>query len=266
MKKNLYYHTVFGRKNVIKEFILNSFLDMASGPRLLLEVFTRTKFGERYFSFSTAIIFTVVLALYPIIASKIPSFDSYAYAYGREEEETGIGTILSKYFTWYAYLGAFMYQCFKRREEIKREPSVFDFARFSLSTGVVNPAFYDFKINGKTPTPRQVCILLEPAIFLGFGILLAIFQQSLGYLLIFCSIVYSLSWKGAYYKGDQFIMDKIDKLIANEEMASSFIDGRKPEETRGFETYGRRPENTDFRRKVAESFFENDDDEPVKVF
>lgn len=265
MKKNLYYHTVYGRRNVIKEFILSTFLEISSGPRLLLEVFTRTKFGERYFSFSSAIILTLILAIYPIVISNMPSFDNYAY-YGREESGTGIGAILSKYFTWYAYLGAFMYQCFKRREEIKREPSVFDFARFSLSTGVVNPAFLDFKINGKTPTPRQVSILLEPAIFLGFGILLAIFQQSLGYLLIFCSITYSLSWKAAFYRGDQFIMDKIDELIANEEMTESFIHGRRPEETRGFETYGRRPENTDFRRKVAETFFEYDDDEPVKVY
>lgn len=263
MKKNLYYHIVLSRRNVIKEFILNIFLEIASGPRLLLEVFTRTKFGERYFSFSQAIILTIVLALFPIIKSNMSGFYSYPY---RREETDGILTILWHNFTWYAYLGAFMYQCFKRREEIKREPSVFDFARFSLSTGVVNPAFYDFKINGKTPTPRQVSILLEPAIFLGFGILLAIFQQSLGYLLIFCSITYSLSWKAAFYRGDQFIMDKIDQLIANEETARSFIDGRKPEETRGFETYGKRPENTDFRRKVAESFFEYDDDEPVKVY
>lgn len=262
MKRNLYYHTVFRRKNWIKEMIFNTFLDMASAPRLLLEVFTRTKFGERYFSFSTAIVLTVALAIIPIIAANIPSYNAYSF----RRAQTGFGIAFLKHFTWYAYLGLFMYQCIKRREEIKRGPSVFDFARFSLSTGVINPAFYEFKINGEKPTHRQISILLEPGIFLGIGIVLAILQQSVGYLLIFSSICYSLSWKGAYYKGDQFVMDKIDELIANEELVDSFVNGRRPEETRGFETYGKRPDNTDFRRKVADSFFEEDEDEPVKVF
>lgn len=260
MKRNLYYRIVFQRRNIIKDIILNVFLMLASGPRLLLEVFTRTKFGERYFSFSMAIILTVLLGFYPIVISKLTNFNSYYY----EGEASGIS--LGKYFTWYAYLGLFMYQCFKRREEIKREPSVFDFARFSLSTGVVNPIFYEFKIGGNIPNPRQIAILLEPAVFLAIGIILALFQQPIGYLLIFCSIVYSLSWKAAYYKGDEFVMDKIDELIANEEMVNSFVHGRKPEETRGFDPYGKRPENEEFRRKVAESFFDDDDDEPVKVY
>ncbi|MEA5260311.1 hypothetical protein VB264_21105 [Arcicella aquatica] len=143
---------------------------------------------------------------------------------------------------------------------------MFDFARFSLSPGVINPAFYDFNINGETPTTRQVCTLLEPAFFLGVGIVLALLQQRVGYLLIFCSIVYSLSWMGAYYRGDQFVMDKIDELIVNEELVDSFVNGREPEETRGFGHYGKIPDNIDFRRKVVNSFFEDDGDEPVQVF
>ena len=69
MKKNLYFRSVFRRKNVIKEAILDLFLSTCSVPRLLLEVFIRTNMGERYFSFSTAIIATTVLAILPIGAS-----------------------------------------------------------------------------------------------------------------------------------------------------------------------------------------------------
>lgn len=260
MKKNLYYSIMYRRQNAIKEILLSIFLEVASGPRLLLEVFTRTKFGERYFSFSSSIILTVALGALPYVISNFSSF------YGRDEMGAIIDVIFSRYFTWYVYLGLFVYQCIKRREEIKREPSVFDFSRYSLSTGIVHPAFYEFKLNGKTPTPRQVAVLLEPAVFFCLGFLLCILHQPLGYLLLICSVIYSLSWKGTYHKGDQFVMDKIDELIVKEELVDSFVNGRKPEETRGFETYGKRPENTDFRRKVAESFFEDDDDEPVQVF
>ena len=65
MKKSLYYEHVFRRTNAIKEFIYSFFLAIASWPRLLLEVFLRRNMGERYFSFSTAVILLLILCWLP---------------------------------------------------------------------------------------------------------------------------------------------------------------------------------------------------------
>lgn len=37
----------------------------------------------------------------------------------------------------------------------------------------------------------------------------------------------------AYRQGDHFIMDKIDEMICNEEMVSSFVEDRDSSQTRG---------------------------------
>ena len=254
MKKNMYYQVVLRRKNLILEFLLTLFLGLASWPRLLLEVYIRKNPGERYFSFSSAISILVLLALFPYWLAKSANF------YGHVTAES----VVFKNLAWYVYLSGFLVMALKRRNEVKRLPSVFDFERFSLSSGIVNKQFYNFDFNGKRPNIRTIETILEPGLFLLIGIFLAFFGQTLGYLLMVCSIIYSLSYVAAYHIGDNFIMDKIDEMICNEEMVASFVDGRDPGETRGFNAYGRKPTDPDLRRRVANAFL--GDDEPMEVF
>ncbi|CAG5011145.1 hypothetical protein DYBT9275_04891 [Dyadobacter sp. CECT 9275] len=55
MKTNLYYRAVFRRQSMLNEFVMDFFLYFCSYPRLMLEVFVRKNFGERYFSFFSAL-------------------------------------------------------------------------------------------------------------------------------------------------------------------------------------------------------------------
>ena len=70
-------------------------------------------------------------------------------------------------------------------------------------------------------------------------------------LLIVCSVFYSFGYAGAYHIGDNFVMDKIDEMISNEELEDSFVNDKDPSETRGFRFYGKKPTDPDMRRKVA---------------
>ena len=256
MKKNLYYATVFRRSNVIKDALLGFFMTIASYPRLLLEVFVRKNFGERYFSLASAITVAVIVGAIPILVNSVGRYSRFDF-----------GDLITDHFTWYIFLAAFLVMAFKRQREVDREPSVFDFARFSLSTGQVHPKFYELKIFNKKegskvtkigPDDRQISILLEPLLFFGIGLLLALMHQLIGVLIIVASICYSLSYVAAYRIGDNFVMDKIDELICSEELTSSFVEGRDPSQTRGFNAYGRKPADPDMRRKVAETFFEQE--------
>ena len=107
---------------------------------------------------------------------------------------------------------------------------------------------------------RRIETLIEPLTFGVIGFVLMAFGQALGGFLILCSLIYSLSYMAAYKIGDDFVMDKIDENIHNEEMVNSFVDGFDPSQTRGVKYYGRRPADPEIRRKVVESFMEEESD------
>ncbi|MVM32419.1 hypothetical protein GO755_20400 [Spirosoma sp. HMF4905] len=257
MKKNLYYRTVYKRTNLVKETILAYVQAFSSYPRLLLEVFIRRNFGERYFSFSGAITILAILIILPFYWEfGWAVFDERFFRY--INHHINWGNFLGHYFTWYLFLAGFLYMSLKREAEVSRLPSVYDFKRFSLSTGLIHPRFYDLKLNGKYPSERTISIWLEPGLFFGIGFLLWVLDQELGSLLIICSIIYSLSYSASYHQGDNFVMDKIDEMICNEELVKAFVHDRNSDETRGFSFQGRRPADPETRRKVAETFVEDD--------
>lgn len=260
MKKNMYYRTVFKRSNWLKEGILNIFLAFCSWPRLMLEVFVRKNMGERYFSFFTALVITCLMAALPI------AYNEFSNRIRQFTGDAHLGTDMMDFIwlftTWYAYLAGFLYMSLQRREEIKHLPSVFDFGRFSLSTGYIHPFFLNMKIGGRTTNVRTIETLLEPGLFAGVGVLLMIMRQPIGTILLVCSLFYSMSYLAAYRRGDHFVMDKIDEMICNEELVNAFVEGRDASETRGVNYYGRRPADPETRRKLADTFV---DDEPVEA-
>ena len=256
MKRNLYYKAVFARTNYIKMAILGFFLAIASWPRLLLEVFIRKDFGERYFSLATAIILFLILSYFPMFHGF-----SYSYGYGGDG---GFWSYVKSDPTWYLFLFGFLAVSIMRYLEIRNSPSVFDFAKFSLSTGIINPIFYRIKISGKRPDSRTISIFLEPAFFFIIGLILFLLKQSVGVLIMVCAVCYSLGYYGSYYVGDEFIMDTIDEMICNEELVSSFVEGKDSWQTRGFDGNRGRTVDPEMRRKMADYFTQDVDYEEVK--
>lgn len=243
-KSNIYFHTVYGRTNVIKVWILNFFLAFSSWPRVFIEVFTRKHFGERYFLYSLCLLIAAIMAIAP--------FGMNRYA--------PIMTVIGKNLTWYIYLVAFVIASFKRNIEVQREPGVFDFAKFSLSAGVINPWFRQLKIFGKVQNGRVIAIYLEPGVFFLAGVALILLHQMLGVVFVVSSIFYGLSWAAQYYLGDQLIMDQIDNIIMSEEMVDTFVHEELPDKTKGFEVHAQKPKDPKLRRKLAEALME---DEPA---
>lgn len=242
--KNLYYHTVFQRTNAIKLLILQIFIAVASWGRIFIEVFTRKHFGERYFLLPLNLFFAGLLGL-------IPTLWTYEMPFLR---------VVTTNLTWYAYVAAFIVASFRRWLEVLREPGVYDFKKFTLSPGIINSGFYKLELFNLNITNRLLATFVEPGLFLIIGFLLISFDQNIGYLLIGSSIIYAGSWAGQYHLGDHFIMDIIDKKIANEELANSFIHNRLPGQTRGFEADGSKIKSREFRRQLADDMIE---DEPA---
>lgn len=258
MTKNLYFRSVIRRRNLFKDAIFGFFYSVCSWPRLLIEVFIRKNFGQRYFSFASVVTVFVILGLFPLVLGKTITVllnPTQGYSYG--EAPSLWGTFV----TWYLYLFAFLYFGYKRSQEVKINPSTYDFERFSLYSGEVDSRFFGFKLFGKFPSIRQVEILYEPAPFLAGGLLLCFIGQALGLLLVLTSIAYGLSYVGAYRQGDNFVLDKIDEIIMNEELENSFVDDMDAANARGVRFYARKPKSEELRRKLADAFIE--EEEPV---
>ncbi len=259
-KKNLYFREVIKRQNKLKDFILNLFFGLSSYPRLLLEVFIRRNLGERYFSLASAITVAIILLLLPYVSDNAFSFfRATGYGYGRRGGDPS--DFWSKYATWYLFIVGFLYFSYRRWQEVRRNPSVFDFARFSLTTGNIHPFFFNVQVMGIKASVRTIETVLEPAAFFIIGFILYQFGQNVGMLLIVCSIFYGIGYAGAYKLGDDFVMDHIDELIMNEQMQGAFVEDLSTDKTKGVRFYMRKPTTREGREWVGDSFFEDDDNE-----
>jgi len=243
MRKITYLRTVSPRQNIIKTFLFEGLALATSWPTLLLEVFLRRNFGERYFNMASAVGVGILLCVFPFVGHS---------AYGRFADEnaaTGWGWFLWHYLSWYAFVGVFIFRANLRRSEITRSRSTFDFGRFSLSTGKIHPYFYTVTMFGKKLTPRQIEIFGEPAPFFLAGLVLAVIGQRLGLLWIACGLGYSLNYMAAYHEGDSKILDIIDDMIVNEE-TERIVMGEEDND-KGIRFYARRPSTEEMRRKLA---------------
>lgn len=257
--------TTFSRDDSwAKAFFWAAFNPFASMGRLLIEAFIRRNMGERYFRRAAVIRVGLFLLLWPfvniLIISRISSL--YSWGVGTEGNDSGFdlfGFIL-RYGTWYLYLAAFLYAAYQRLDEIKRLPSALDLKRYSLSTGDIKEAFYQYKFWGRTRDTRFIECWLEPAPFFLAGLLLVLIGQPLGWLLIFCSIAYSVSYNMAYYLGDNTVMDIADAIIIQEDLKEVFMEDRDLQEARGIRWRGRRPVDTATRQEVLQKMMGDEDD------
>lgn len=256
MQKKTYFQTMYRRRNPIKEALLAFFLGLSSYPRMLIETLIRRNMGERYFSFSGAIFLCVILGLYPILKA---SGINWMSRYGYYRDEFDFLKFIGHYLTWYAYLALFLYMATVRHAEIQRLPGVFDFARFTLSTGIIHPLFRNFQWQGRRFDIRTIETLIEPGAFFFIGLFLWLSAQPIGLVLVISSIFYAFSYRAAYHAGDNFIMDKIDERICNEELVKTFMDDDNDPIARGFHFYGRRPADPNARRQVAEMFMRDEE-------
>jgi hypothetical protein len=249
IKKNEFYSVMFGRQNAIKNFIYGFFIAIASWPRLLLEVFVRKEFGERYFSFSTSCIIFIILAGYP-----------YALAYAHSFGRVSVFDILWENLLWYMFLFSFMYCCFQRRKELNKRPKTYSKNYFSLSSGIANPKFDYNKIFGTQVKSYYIVTLIEPGIFFVIGVLLIlIHQKTLGITLTICSIIYSISWRAQYAICHNKMLELFDIGICHDEMTSS-LSGKSPDKTKGFNSYSRRDVDEDEAEKLFSDEDANDDE------
>lgn len=252
MKNPFDNRIILSRENTLKNFVLMLFLGMSSYPKLLLEVFIRRNFGIRYFNLGSALTVLLLALTIPVWVTQLSEF-GIGHA----------GNFWIKYTSLYAFLIAFCYQCYKRKREQKFAPSPYSLERVSYYSGDIDNRFRTREIFGIDTTQRNIEIFYEPGLFLAIGIVLAVLGQALGYLLVFCAIVYSVSYYTSYKMADGMILSKIDEMIQNQEMEAMFVDEKSPLQTRGANIPGRKPESRENREALLKYFQDKEADMAV---
>lgn len=271
MKKNAYYQQVLKPNHSQQLIIVQVLLGLAQWLSMPLKVFVRKRFGERYFTFFGVCFILALLAIYPLWATKawwhlyswwdslFSSDDGYHYS----PPDFEWGYFLGHFTTWYLLVWACFMRAKQRQKEIEREPSVFDFARYSMSSGLIWSWLYDFPFIKKPIDVRKVETVTEPLFYFIIGAALSILDQYIGYYIVLASILHWWSLRTFYRTGDHFIMDQIDEMICNEDLAQTFLDAKDDGSDRGFRFYGQRPADPEHRKTLFDNFTE--DDEAVEV-
>lgn len=252
------WRTGLQRENLFARRILMFFLLIASYPRLLLEVFIRRNFGERYFSLASAICVLILLSLFPALADSPSDLLGLIVSQGDFTGSEEPHSFWGQYATWYLFLAAFAVFSYKRWQEVKSLPSVFDFERYSLDSGEVHPFFFTLPVYGKREQIRTIEIFYEPAVFFFAGLLMRFIGQPVGGLLLISSICYALGYKAAYWLGDNEIMDRIDDIIRFKQLKNIIIHKARPSETQGLQFRGRLPNNPDKAEMLADTIIRSE--------
>jgi len=250
MKSEMFFKTFYSRQDNFLIGIQNLIFRFSSLPKLLLEVFIRKNFGERYFRLSAAITAFFIFSFFPLFFARLFTFTGAHFGQRRHVMDS----FWSTNGAYYLFLLAFLYMSFKRWQEVRRNPSVFDFAKFSLYNGDMDERFYNIKLAGSPVNKRQIEIFCEPALFLIIGLVLWFFGQSLGVLLVICSIFYHGNHAYMYRKGDEYIMDIIDRMLANRSLEDVMV-YNKPSSS-GFDFRAQRPNSEEMRQDLYEGIKE----------
>jgi hypothetical protein len=253
MEKNLYWRTAVRRNNFMSFFILDTAFKLASPARILIEVFIRRNFGRRYWSSGMVLFASVCLAIFPVMRYKIGGL-SYRGSY-----DNNLSDFWLHYTTYYLFLLAFLRASWFRWKEVKRFSGVFDVEFFTLYSGDIHPRFFGMHPLGRKPSVRSVEVYYEPGVFFLAGLVLWLLSQPLGMLLMIVSVLYGLSYAAAYKQGNDFIDDKNDEMILNEQYENAFVMGDY-NDRRGARYYISRPLPEELRRKMKDQIIDGDDD------
>lgn len=252
-----------GRANLLKGYIMN-LLTFFYGPhRLLLEVFIRKNFGERYFKFSSAITVAIFLSLLPFL---ITTMQKTSHAHHIFSGGLGLGSEATAYepnwiafISWYIFIALFLYVSVKHWRAQRPSKSRFDFSKYSLYDGDLDERFFQWKFSFIETNVRTVECFFEPAPFFISGLFLVLIGQYLGYLLIISSTVYALSYINAYEQGDNYMLGILDQRILDEEFERVFVEGIEGKDARGINFRATVPGDKESRKQLLPYLTGQDD-------
>ena len=260
MKNSKSFHLVLTRKNLLRPFLHALVLAFSSWPALVIEIFTRRKFGERYFSLGSCFTALGIVLFLTVWYTDWQVWLWRGMGYAVQYSDVR-GWNASK-IVMLVFAAVALIISFRHKREIKRQGQTLDMERFSQSGGI--GCNYWYRLYETLPAwladryPMHEVNLqryYEPvaAIIAGLICTLLPFTRILGLVLIICGVFYY--WRSAvsYAQGRHLILDMIDDLILTRETETVFVDDAPPEEHSGVFVMAPRPKDRDMRQALYDA-------------
>ena len=273
MKKNVYFQSQFQRINVIREFLLQFFIAFGSVPALIIEVFCRKKFGERYFTLLWPIVIFLIMVL--LYASN--------YGYSRHYAST-----LERFnLIWLIFALVFLFFSILRRIEIRRsiEKNKNTRAKISQMCSIVTVKFKTYSKFDGEPLPyiRFIAnrlfpnldnhkkslrrrLLIEPGLAIVLGLFLIVIHIGLttGIVITACGILHLGREYARYALSRNSILDIIDSNICDEDLFDVFVEDNEISDKQ-LNYFGPKPPNEEDRKKCLDGMVSEDSKRAVRI-
>tara|TARA_A100000171_G_scaffold35638_2_gene34193 strand:- start:8658 stop:9476 length:819 start_codon:yes stop_codon:yes gene_type:complete len=218
------------RDNIILTALVGLGFALAKYPSIIIEVFYRKKFGERYFTLASSV-FIFLLLLLISLAPKIVAF-IFMFLDMQPNFDNGFDVVL------FLFACAFLFKSIKQRQEISKYGVTYKLDRFSLSQGEYHKFFNDRfgqKLYGIPVNSKTIQILFEPSvpIIAGVVFLLIPYFQVLGAILLFCGVIMVIRQFGRAMQGRNAVLDIIDQNIMSQNKAGILMEEKPMEEVHG---------------------------------
>ena len=241
MKINLYYRSAYHRVNVIKQIFHSFIIAVSSYPTLIVEVFLRRRFGERYLNIASILTVFVLLMVPFYLTGQQAAMMPPAYKTGR--------------IIWLLFSVAYLFMALKNYREIQKSGSTFDTERFSYSNGEQFNFWY--RLEGRTPLVinyKNIELYYEPLLvfLVGLPLLLIPYTMLVGGLICVLGLIQFLKNQAQYSINRDTIMDKLDEMIVNKNWYNSFVEERPKEETNGFLAMAPKPNSRELRESLTD--------------
>lgn len=241
-KQTIFRTMTAGRKSAVTEMAGDLIFMLSSYPSYIVEAFMRKKFGERYFTFSVAVIIAFAM-LYP-----------YLFLGDKVREVLG--------FPWFVFTLIFLYKSIRHRFEFRRFSMTYNFDRYSYTDGEIFDFWYDLigtKLLGLTVTRYRILTLFEPAIPISIGLFLMLlpFTRAVG-ILIFISglfFCYRSIMKAFFARGH--VLDTIDEQIVARYKHDVIMEEKPKSQTGGISFPIELPKSKDLRQDLVDSIEDN---------
>ena len=205
---------VFYRENMIRKFLQSLLILLSSYPALLIEIFTRRKFGERYLPLSSCLTAIAILLFVFVLADDFvnPFIRGYgSNRYANDFEWNKLPVIV--------FAIAALIQSIRHKRESVTDGKTVDFNRFSRSAGLSYAYWYKLEsilpkgLYNRLPiTERNLRRYYEPlsAVMIGIVLLPLPFTRLLGIILIICGFFYYQRARIQYLWAYDFILNDIE--------------------------------------------------------
>ena len=243
-RQNIFRTVSAGRKSEVYALGKDLIFKLSSYPSYIVEVFLRKNFGERYYTFSIAIIISIAM-LFPMLLE------------GNLRNFLGI--------PWLVFTLAFLYKSIRHRMEFRRFGTSYNFDRYSYSDGEIHPFFWNFfgkEILGVKVTRYLIHVLIEPGLPIIIGLFLTAipFTRGTGILILISGVLFCYRNIMKAYAARDYILDIIDEQIVMHGKHDVLMEEKPKNETKGLSFPIELPSNKLLREEMLKSADQNSGD------